>query len=503
MKDAFESWRVFLEEQKEESTSAEEAPKAAAKTDKDPVDKDKEPVDKDKKPAAPKRKPLPGDPGYKGKTHTLKPMTAAQKAAASHRAQKARDAAGTPTGPEYARPGYPAGMKIVEPGIRVGKNLLDPDVAAPTVPGGVGPMALRLPSGEFASGWSTAGVEFDPAVAQQAKDWATGRVIKQVVDRLTKKGPSAEDVKAALAGTKADEPRQPSAADMITADARERDAALAARIKAAKGPEAEPLLKLVGTGGEGGFQAPVGKKPMRKVKPLDLGDKGKTPKERAIERSRARADGSRTVAAAKRRMARDAEQFKKQRAKEGAPKAKVKEKTKRPKTEKEAQTAASQAAAKKGLTGPDRARFMSLRMLDWYEKEDKAKAPVKEKLIRDIIDNVLNEFLDKEPKKRIGDPSYIQSIYEITIKVSIHKTRGGDREQTFTEIRGIPGVTVVTVDPVGTSRDETSYYSTLNCKFELVANESPQEYLKLVLFPGIRDIKGLTLRHAGQIRPLN
>ena len=106
-------------------------------------------------------------------------------------------------------------------------------------------------------------------------------------------------------------------------------------------------------------------------------------------------------------------------------------------------------------------------------------------------------------RKRIGDPSYIQSIYSVTCKVTIQKTRGGDREQTFTEIRGIPGVTIVTVDPIGTSRDETSYYSTLNIKFELVSNEDPREFLRLSLFPGIRNVKGLTLRHAGQIRKLN
>ena len=126
----------------------------------------------------------------------------------------------------------------------------------------------------------------------------------------------------------------------------------------------------------------------------------------------------------------------------------------------------------------------------------------KEAAIRNAIDNVINELLDDSPQKRVGDPSYIQSIYEITIKVSIHKTRGGDREQTFTEIRGIPNVTVVSVDPTGTSRDETFYYSTLNCKFELSGNENAKEYLRLLFFPGIRDIKGLTLKHAGNLQKL-
>ena len=102
-------------------------------------------------------------------------------------------------------------------------------------------------------------------------------------------------------------------------------------------------------------------------------------------------------------------------------------------------------------------------------------------------------------RKRIGDPSYIQSIYSVTCKVTIQKTRGGDREQTFTEIRGIPGVTIVTVDPLGTSHDETSYYSSLIVKFELTGRLSPVKYIQDTLFPGLRSISGLTVRNIGDV----
>ena len=122
--------------------------------------------------------------------------------------------------------------------------------------------------------------------------------------------------------------------------------------------------------------------------------------------------------------------------------------------------------------------------------------------MKPIMEN-WNRFLnEEESEKRIGDPSYIQDIYVITIKVSIHKTRGGDREQTYTEMRGIPGVTVISVDPLGTSHDETHYYSTLLVKFELVSNQDPRKYVKQTLFPGIREVKGLTLRFAGGLRKL-
>ena len=128
-------------------------------------------------------------------------------------------------------------------------------------------------------------------------------------------------------------------------------------------------------------------------------------------------------------------------------------------------------------------------------RETLATEPMTER-IKKKLKSLLVEL---ESEKRIGDPSYIQNIYEVTVKVSIHKTRGGDREQTYTEIRGIPGVTVITVDPLGTSHDETLYYTTLIVKFELIANQDPLSYIKRTLFPGIRTIKGCTLRSSGQI----
>ena len=108
--------------------------------------------------------------------------------------------------------------------------------------------------------------------------------------------------------------------------------------------------------------------------------------------------------------------------------------------------------------------------------------------------------LDLSEVAGVGGSSYLQKIYEINLKVAIHKTKGGDREQTFTEIRGIPGVTTVSVDPVGTSRDETNYYSTLNVKFELLGNISPYTHMKEELFPGLRKINGLRLIRAGNLK---
>ena len=108
-------------------------------------------------------------------------------------------------------------------------------------------------------------------------------------------------------------------------------------------------------------------------------------------------------------------------------------------------------------------------------------------------------FLNEDPVKRVGDPSYVQRIFQISLKVAIHKKRGGDREQTFTEIRGIPGVTIVTVDSTGTSRDDTYYYSTLNIKFELIRGEAPLYYKNDIFLPGLRKIRGLRVISVGKI----
>ena len=141
------------------------------------------------------------------------------------------------------------------------------------------------------------------------------------------------------------------------------------------------------------------------------------------------------------------------------------------------------------------------------EPEDEEGAGLSAVAAGEITEKVKKKFKlslnELESEKRIGDPSYIQNIYEVTIRVSIHKTRGGDREQTYTEIRGIPGVTVITVDPSGTAHDETFYFSTLNIKFELIKRHDPLTYLKQTLFPGIRAISGLDLRSSGQIRKIN
>ena len=93
------------------------------------------------------------------------------------------------------------------------------------------------------------------------------------------------------------------------------------------------------------------------------------------------------------------------------------------------------------------------------------------------------------------DPSYDLRIYQILIKCSMSKQRGGQRGETETEIRGIDGVTVVS--GVTFREDAQNWYSTLKIKFELLGRQSRDDYMKLVLLPSLLKIKGFKIVPGG------
>jgi hypothetical protein len=87
--------------------------------------------------------------------------------------------------------------------------------------------------------------------------------------------------------------------------------------------------------------------------------------------------------------------------------------------------------------------------------------------------------------------AYTQNVYEIECSIRIDKKKGGDKEQTLTDIRGIPGVTIVGVVP-GSSKESPNYFiSTLLLKFEQNNNIPPRNYIKKTLTPGLRKIPGV------------
>ena len=105
-----------------------------------------------------------------------------------------------------------------------------------------------------------------------------------------------------------------------------------------------------------------------------------------------------------------------------------------------------------------------------------------------LIDEALSLIKEK-------DAEYDLRIYQVLVRCSMSKLRGGQRGETETEIRGIDGVTVVS--GVTYREDQQNWYSTLKIKFELLGRQSRDEYMKLVLLPSLLKIKGLKITPGG------
>ena len=107
------------------------------------------------------------------------------------------------------------------------------------------------------------------------------------------------------------------------------------------------------------------------------------------------------------------------------------------------------------------------------------------------------KHLINEHKKPLmeADPSYRQSTYAIDLKIRIEKRKGGNKEQTLDEIRGIPFLTVVSIVPDTSSSDEAAYLTTLKCKFALTQSKDPMAYKQNVLIPSLINIKGLSIKY--------
>jgi hypothetical protein len=136
--------------------------------------------------------------------------------------------------------------------------------------------------------------------------------------------------------------------------------------------------------------------------------------------------------------------------------------------------------------------------------------PIAERIVRNVMKRLgtksplIREALFKtlETKKLVkeDDDAYDLLLYAIPVRISISKDLGGDKTQTFNEIRGIEGVTVVR-DVEGTAReDDKNYYSTVVIKFELLSGKGPLDYKGKELIPGLKKIKGLAVYNIGDIQ---
>ena len=92
---------------------------------------------------------------------------------------------------------------------------------------------------------------------------------------------------------------------------------------------------------------------------------------------------------------------------------------------------------------------------------------------------------------REEDPAYSQKLYSIIVSVAISKSRGGDNTQTQAEIRGINGVTTLSVVEGSDREDQYNYYRQYLIKFELTQSQALEAYIGNTFIRELRKIKGL------------
>ena len=143
-------------------------------------------------------------------------------------------------------------------------------------------------------------------------------------------------------------------------------------------------------------------------------------------------------------------------------------------------------------------------------KRGEAGGRIAEKIIKEVMKRLgtksplIREALFKtlETKKIVkeDDSSFDLRLYALPIRISVSKSIGGNKDETFNMIRGIEGVTIAR-DIEGTAReDDKNYYSTVVIKFELLAGLGPLDYKAKELMPGLNTIKGLVIYNVGDIQ---
>ena len=99
----------------------------------------------------------------------------------------------------------------------------------------------------------------------------------------------------------------------------------------------------------------------------------------------------------------------------------------------------------------------------------------------------------KRQKKLLSereDPNYKQYLYELHLNLDISKTKGGDKQETLTDIRAIPGVTTVTATT--SVKDPYVFVSDVLIRFSLNTREAPTKYIRETLAPALRKVRGLS-----------
>ena len=119
--------------------------------------------------------------------------------------------------------------------------------------------------------------------------------------------------------------------------------------------------------------------------------------------------------------------------------------------------------------------------------------------LEEALFQTLEDHMLREQEQEKGDPNYELKLFVTPVRCAISKTLGGDKTDTFNEIRGISNVTTVS-DVLGTVReDDKSYYSTILVKFELKRGQQPKDFRTKILIPSLKRIKGFIVYNIGGV----
>jgi len=107
----------------------------------------------------------------------------------------------------------------------------------------------------------------------------------------------------------------------------------------------------------------------------------------------------------------------------------------------------------------------------------------------------LNMLVEMVEKQMLLSEDNVQNIYKTTVRLRLNKDRAGDTTQVLNEIRGISGVTTVIHLSDFERKADIYNFVVYEIKYELVGSDSnPVSYIKSILIPGIRDIRGIEIR---------
>ena len=116
-----------------------------------------------------------------------------------------------------------------------------------------------------------------------------------------------------------------------------------------------------------------------------------------------------------------------------------------------------------------------------------------EKKLMKINLNTLVEMVQKQ--MLLSEQDNTQTIYKTTVKLKVNKNLAGETTQVLNEIRGISGVTTVIHLSDLARKADVFDFVLYEIKFELIGRDSnPVAYIKKILIPGIRNIKGIDIQ---------